>query len=163
MVGGYLSVWSWLKASLPVSLGGLGLRCASLYASSAYIISFVHSKPLVAEILGKMPSLPEHFSSALSSLAEAAGSPGWTTLEKIDVPLHQRSLSRVIDLACFEKLCCDAPDTRSKALTLSSSILHAGDWLNTIPSKSLGLHLHDHEFRSCLRYWLGLPMGGGAI
>ena len=101
LVGGNLSVWSWLKASLPVPLGGLGLRRASLYASATYISSFVHSKPLVAEILGKMPSLPEHFSSALSSLAEAAGRPGWTTLEKIDVPLHQHSLSRAIDLACF--------------------------------------------------------------
>ena len=32
---------------------------------------------------------------------------------------------------------------------------HAGNWLNVVPSPSLGLHLHDQEFRSCLRYWLG--------
>ena len=34
----------------------------------------------------------------------------------------------------------------------------AGDWLQVIPSPSLGLHLHDREFRCCLRYRLGVPM-----
>ena len=158
LVGGHLPAWSWLKATLPVSLGGLGLRRASLYAPAAYTSSFVQSKPLVAKILGKMPSLPEHFSSVLSHLAGAAARPDWATLENIDVPLRQRSLSRAIDLACFEKLCCDAPDSRSKALALCSSTRHAGDWLNAIPSKALGLHLHDLEFRSCLQYWLGLSL-----
>ena len=38
------------------------------------------------------------------------------------------------------------------------SLCHAGDWLNVVPSSTLGLHLHDHEFRLCLQYWLGLPM-----
>ena len=47
---------------------------------------------------------------------------------------------------------------RSRALALSSSIRHAGDWLNVIPSSALGLHLHDREFRPCLQYWLGLRM-----
>ena len=28
----------------------------------------------------------------------------------------------------------------------------------TVPSSSLGLHLHDREFRCCLRYWLGVPL-----
>ena len=41
---------------------------------------------------------------------------------------------------------------------LSSAIHHAGDWLNVIPSPSLGLHLHDREFCFCLQYWLGLQM-----
>ena len=27
-----------------------------------------------------------------------------------------------------------------------------------VPSASLGLHLHDREFRCCLRYWLGVPL-----
>ncbi len=51
-----------------------------------------------------------------------------------------------------------APTCRSRALALSSSLPHAGDWLNIIPSTTLGLHLHDREFRCCLRYWLGVPL-----
>ena len=49
-------------------------------------------------------------------------------------------------------------DTRSKALALSTAIPHARDWLNVVPSKALGLHLHDWEFRLCLQYWLGLQL-----
>jgi hypothetical protein len=41
---------------------------------------------------------------------------------------------------------------RCKALLLSSSIPHSGDWLHVVPSPALGLHLKDPEFRSCLKY-----------
>ena len=74
------------------------------------------------------------------------------------MPLRQRALSRAIDQACFDQLLAEAPDVRAKALALSSSIPHAGDWLHAIPSSALGLHLHDWEFRLCLQYWLGVPM-----
>ena len=76
----------------------------------------------------------------------------------VDVPLRQRSLSKCIDQIVFGELCTSAPDTRSKALALSSAIPHAGDWLNVVPCHALGLHLHDWEFRLCLQYWLGLRM-----
>ena len=71
------------------------------------------------------------------------------------MPLCSHSLSRVVDDACFSVLLDSAPDVHSRALALSSAILHAGDWLNVIPSSSLGLHLLDCEFRPCLQYWLG--------
>ena len=32
-----------------------------------------------------------------------------------------------------------------------------GDWLNVIPSITLGLHLHDRKIQCCLCYWLGVP------
>lgn len=38
------------------------------------------------------------------------------------------------------------------------AILHAGEWLSVVPSRALGLHLQDWEFRLCLQYWLGLPI-----
>ena len=37
IVGGRLSDWSWLKATLPSSLGGLNLHSASLHAPAAFI------------------------------------------------------------------------------------------------------------------------------
>jgi hypothetical protein len=37
LCGGPISDWSWLKASLPVSLGGLNLRQAPLHAPAAFI------------------------------------------------------------------------------------------------------------------------------
>ena len=76
----------------------------------------------------------------------------------MQVPLCQHHLSHAIDQASLNTLINSAPDIRSKALALSSSLPHAGDWLNVIPSHVLGLNLHDWEFRLCLQYWLGLRM-----
>ena len=96
--------------------------------------------------------------SALKDLAKAAGRQDWVAIEDIDIPPRQRQLSRAIDQASYDQLVAGAPDSRFKALALSSAICHAGDWLNIIPSQALGLHLYDREFRLCLQYWMGLPM-----
>ena len=53
LAGRPLPVWSWLKASLPSSLGWLNLRQASVHASAAYIGSLHQSRHLVAKILGR--------------------------------------------------------------------------------------------------------------
>ncbi len=99
-----------------------------------------------------------HMASSISALAEAAERPDWVSLEEIDAPLRQRPLSYCIDEAVINQLLQSAPDARSKALTLSTALPYAGDWLNVIPSSTLGLHLQDKEFRCCLQYWLGLRM-----
>ena len=52
----------------------------------------------------------------------------------------------------------DACDARSRALALSSTLPHAGHWLNVGPSPTLGLHLQDREFRLYVKYWLGMRM-----
>ncbi|CAI8054079.1 hypothetical protein GBAR_LOCUS29556 [Geodia barretti] len=44
----------------------------------------------------------------------------------------------------FDLLLSSAPDTRCLALAQSCSLPHAGDWLNAVPSPSLGLHFMDH-------------------
>ena len=158
LVGGSFTDWSRLKASLPIALGGLGVRRASLFASAAFISSLDQSKELVSEILGHTPPTSVHLASALEDLALASGKVNWSSLEQVDVPLGQRALSRVVDQACFDRLVNNAPNIRAKALALSSAIPHAGDWLHVVPSTALGLHLHDQEFRLCLQYWLGVRM-----
>ena len=82
----------------------------------------------------------------------------WVLLQDIDVPLTQHCLSRTIDETSLNTLQASAPDSRSQALALSTSIVHAGDWLNVVPSPALGLHMQDREFHFCLQYWLGLKM-----
>ena len=96
--------------------------------------------------------------SAVADLAEAAERPDWSSLEDIDIPLRQRPLSFSIDEASLDHLLSTAPDPRSRALALSTALPKAGDWLNVVPSATLGLHLQDQEFRLCLQYWLGLRM-----
>ena len=92
IVGGPLSDWSWLKASLPSSRGGLNLRSASVHATAAFLASSSGSQLLVEQILGHPPGPPPHIRSALSPLASAAVHPDWQSLDDIDVPLHQHSL-----------------------------------------------------------------------
>lgn len=158
IAGNPIPDWSWLKASLPSSRGGLNIRRACLHAPAAYVSSLNESRSLVARILGHTPDFHRCLDSTIPALANAAARPGWASLEDIDVPLKQKSLSHCIDVASFNMLVDTAPNTRSKALALSSSLKHAGDWLNVVPSSTLGLHLQDREFRFCLGYWLGLKL-----
>ena len=100
------------------------------------------------------PSL--HTGPAVMAIATAAAHPDWHCPDDIDVPLLQLSLSLSINEASFQHLLSTAPSIRCRALALSSSQPHAGDWLNVLPSSSLGLHLQDHELKCCLQYWLGV-------
>ena len=60
--------------------------------------------------------------------------------------------------ACSFFCCTPYPSPRFRALALSSSLPHAGDWLTATPSPNLGLHFLGSEFGTCLRYWLGIPL-----
>ncbi|CAI8017508.1 hypothetical protein GBAR_LOCUS10620, partial [Geodia barretti] len=79
IAGRPLPVWSWLKASLPSSLGWLNLRQASVHASAAYIGSLHQSRHLVAKILGR---------TAPQSTFPTPSNP-WESIQDIDVPLSQ--------------------------------------------------------------------------
>ena len=145
--------WAWLKASLPSSRDGLNLRRASSHAPAAYIGSLDQSRGLVSRIFGHTPP-SFHQATSVELLAEATGRPDWISLDELDVPHRQRPLSHSIDDCCFQLRLESAPDMRSTALA------HSGDWLNTIPSSALGLHIPDRDIRLCLVYWLGLRMVG---
>ena len=114
-----LSKWSWLKASLTSSHGGLSLRRATLHAPAAYIGSLEQSRAMIARIMGHTPDPPKYMTSAVSALAAGTKRPDWGSLEDIDVPCHQCSLSHCIDEAAYLQLLDFVPDTRSKALVLS--------------------------------------------
>ena len=72
IVDGLLSDWSWLKGTLPSSLGGLNLRNASLHAPAAFLVASSSSEPLVEELLGCPTSSSPHTSPTVSVLATAA-------------------------------------------------------------------------------------------
>ena len=159
LVGSPFTEWAWLKASPPSSRDGLNLRRVSLHAPTAYVGSRAQASALVAEIRGGVPVPLNDLSGSIAALADAADRPDWSCLEEIDVPQRQGPLSHAFDEAAFNRLLNTSPSSSCfRALALSSSLPHAGDWLNVIPSPALGLHLQDKEFRLCLCYWLGLGM-----
>ena len=129
-----------------IDRGGLNLRSAVRHAvrhaPAAFLASISATQSLVEHILGCPPDPSPHIPPALLSLATEAARPDWQCLEDIDIPLRQRSFRNAMDESCFQQLLTSAPSSRFRALSLSSSLPHAGDWLNVVPSSSLGLHLY---------------------
>ena len=158
ILGGPTTEWSWLKASLPSSRGGINLRWASLHAPAAFVASSISSCNMVGRLLNQTPSSSPVLGAAIAALSTSAARPDWQLLDEIDVPTTQHHLSLAIDEAVHHQLLSLAPSTRARALALSTSLPHTGDWLNGVPSATLGLHLQDQSFRCCLRYWLGVPL-----
>ena len=153
----------WSKANLPSSLGRLNLQSAVLHAPPTLINSIAESPKLVSLILGDTPVTASLLSSAISYLAKSSQLPSSGSLEHINMPFHEKSPSCLINVVCFNTLVHFAPDVRSRALALSSSLPHAGDWLNVIPCPARGLCILDQEFRLCLNYWVGLSMSKEVI
>ena len=104
IVGGPLPDWSWLKATLPNTFGGLGLRSALQHAPAAFLRSCARSQPLVVEMLNHSIDSPSHISPTVISAELRPHRPDWQHLDDIDVPLRQNSLSFAIDTATHQDL-----------------------------------------------------------
>ena len=98
IIGGPISQWSWLKASLPSKRGELNLRSAAIHAPTAFLGSSQRVWPLVERIIGFSPGPSLHVPPALAS---ATNRPEWANLDDVDVPIYQRSLSATIDEAIY--------------------------------------------------------------
>ena len=107
ILAGTVPTWSWLKVSLPSCRGGLGLRSSTLHAPAAFLGSRTQAESLMERILGHPPGPSPHTQLTLAALASATARPDWTSLDEVDVPLHQKPLS----LAIEQKLLSSAPDT----------------------------------------------------
>ena len=125
IVGTPLSDCAWQKATLPVSLRCLGFCLASLMLQQ---LSSVLCASCCWDFVSKSSPSP-HSSDALLLLASVVDRPDWASIEDIDVPVHQHHPIWAINQARFESFVQKAPDVFSRALALSSSIRHAGDWL----------------------------------
>ena len=72
--------------------------------------------------------------------------------------MTQKMISYEIDKNLKLGLVQSLSDRRDKARLASLGLLHAGDWLNVIPSPVLGLHIRPQEFRYSVLYRLGAPI-----
>ena len=160
------------KASLPVTLGGLGLRLAQDHAPAAYSTSFMDSQPLVSSLLAKpgqedqspessqdevsAPQLPP---ALLTLLAGKQGEEEVTTQSLQGVTQKAASLKKDLNNhhLLSEQISREG-DVRDIARLASLGLPHAGDFLNAVPNPVLGLHLRPQELISVLRYRLGCPI-----
>ena len=159
-----ISDQSWLQATLPCSLGGLGLRGAYRASSAAFLGCCISSFALCSQLLSaysgssiSISSIPgkELAISCLSALL--SGTP------IMEVPASQ--FSEAQRLYQFQLDTCQSSSLLSSCslrdqarIRAISSHPCASAWLRAIPSVSLGLTMSRQEFVCSLWYWLGIPV-----
>ena len=152
---------SWLQATLPCSLGGLGLRGAHRASSAAFLGCCISSFALCSQLLSTYSGSSIPISSipgkelAISCLL--SGTP------IMEVPASQ--FSEAQRLYQFQLDTCQSSSLLSSCSLRDQARIRAisshpcvSAWLRGIPSVSLGLTMSRQEFVCSLWYWLGIPV-----
>jgi hypothetical protein len=141
-------------------MGGLGLSAARDHAPAAYTTSLLTSQDLKLRILDRTEEeSPVNISPALlhylsAKMGEEASIDSLTGSS-------QRAVSLKINLNNLQLLSDhinELGDVREIARLTSLGLPHAGDWLNVLPSPTLGLHMRPAEFVVSVKYRLGVPV-----
>jgi hypothetical protein len=144
-----LSDDAWKQSSLPVKMGGLGIRHATDSAIPCFLSSFYSSQPLIRKILPPDISVCDESEDEAKKKWESTEQPVPATLSDQhawEAPLFQKILDSQIE---------HSKSKEEKARLLAFSFRHAGDWLNCLPSPQLGTHLDNEVFRVAASIRLG--------
>jgi len=147
-----MSESQWSQSTLPIKLGGLGIRSVFSLALPAFLASAVGTLDLQSNILGHLSIAPEPCVSMLidrwrMELNVQPGSPlPGRSQSKWDEPLLQKASSELLSL--MTKM-------EDKARWLAITSQHAGDWLFSLPITSCGLRLSDEAVRVAVGLRLG--------
>ena len=145
---------AWLQASLPVSHGGIGIRSASMLATSTYLASAAGCQDLIVLLIPSFATPPS------VSLALQTWSQDDDTLEMPQE--NERSIQKAWDTpkveAALRNLISSAPDARHRARILAASTKESGLWLQAPINASLGLRMEDNEIRIAAGLRLGVSL-----
>lgn len=135
---------AWQQASLPIKLGGIGVRKPSDLVTSTYISSF--------KTVNELANLDDsYFKQALEiwSLQSSNRQPPQSNKQKEwDSIIAQSRLTQLIESA--------TPSERCRLVSASDP--YSGDWLQCLPNRQMGLHMQDDDFRCSLCFRLGLQV-----
>jgi hypothetical protein len=143
------------QASLPVRLGGLGIRDIGVLSSSAFLSSLSATGHLVNALLPvEVSRSPD---PAWQAALDVWHSEGGGTAPPTEAASRQRSWDDLICVATFNHL-LQLADQSSRARLLAVASPDAGAWLNVLPCRNLGLCLSDRELRVAVGLRLGAPL-----
>ena len=143
---------SWEQCSLPVRMGGLGIRTASEVSLPAYLSSvsatFECITPLLPTYLRNEAN--PFFTQATFQWSNLLGGEDLPILKSVqaawDIPLCKKR---------FETLLQSANTDEDKARLRAVSSEHASDWLNCVPLPSMSLKLNRQTLRIAVALRLG--------
>ena len=145
----------WHQAKLSVSMEGVGLQSTQKYAPAAYVRSFISSTDLIISICKSefVRNIP--VASGIELLNGETNSKD--TVESLKGAM-QKSLSFKIDQRLSQLFIYFLTNDRDKARFSSVLLQHSSDFLISIPSPILGLHLDNREFILAPRFCLGMQL-----
>lgn len=145
----------WTQASLPIRMGGLGVRRVSPLALPAILASAAGSLPIQSVILGSMSVDPDSAcDSARSTWLQLAGDPVLTVMPGHKQSQWDRPLLNEVLSSLEERL----QDPYDQARIKASQSSHASDWLHALPISARGLRLDDETVRVAVGLRLGVAI-----
>ena len=146
---------TWKQITLPVKLGGLGIRSVGDMAISAYGSSSHKCQPLVELCSVKS----DNSGTDISYIVEAEdlwhSRFGFDALQRPKQLDSQGSWDGPVCESILANLIGNSSSETEKARLLAISSEHASDWLNAIPISSLGLKMNNRQFKTACALRLG--------
>jgi Reverse transcriptase (RNA-dependent DNA polymerase) len=142
----------WQQSTLPIRMGGLGIRRASSLALPAFIASAASTSETQSNILCGLDNLPDMDYTNLST--------HWQAITGIPLsenfPAHiQANWDTPILHGEFSKLLESTTELCEQARLKAVSFPHASDWLHALPITPCGLRLSDEAIRVAVGLRLG--------
>lgn len=139
-----------LQASLPISLGGLGLRQAAHLAAPAFVSSMSATDKLVSEFVSA--EVHSVFKNLKTSAIEAFLQ---GRREEPQDKTRQVSWLAIVDKELREGLLEESADLTEKTRLLAVAEPDASAWLHAIPAGPLGTLLDNDSVQKCVGLRLG--------
>ena len=145
---------AWLQATLPIKVGGLGIRSVSQLALPAFLASAAGTDRLQSTMLSNMASPDPQWEMALARWQEI----GSSQRPETGLAHRQSAWDRPLLDRIISDLRSRLPDPGHRARLGATMAPHAGDWLLALPVANCGLKLDDEAIRVAVGLRLGTPL-----
>jgi hypothetical protein len=150
----HLSEQNWIQASLPINLGGLGIRSVTMLVPSAFLASAAGTSSITLALI------PPTCSTEPCPLKAEAIRLWKASSGSSDTPTGaatgtQKAWDRPVAGAFASNLLSNATDSIGKARLLASQQKESGAWLSAPPISALGLRMDNNTIRVAVGLRLG--------